>query len=81
MADSAKDVYHDAMDWTTALKIKEDELRKQRDRIDYLERLLDKRDDKIRMLRRDLSESEKKYEGGRTRQTTKETSVIGEERK
>ena len=59
MAKSAGEVYYDAVDWSSLLRKKEDELMKQRDHIHHLEQLLDKRDDKIRILKRELSDSEK----------------------
>ena len=62
MADLDSNVYYDAVDWQLALRNKDKELKKQKEQIVRLQKLVDLRDDQIRRLKRDCSNKERSYE-------------------
>ena len=56
------DIYYDAVDWQEVLKQKEKDATELRRRIDELERLVQKRDDRVKVLKKELCSSERRFE-------------------
>ena len=56
------EVYYDAVDWHSVLKKKDEDITKLRQQIVYLEKLADKLDNRVKMLKKDLSASDRKYQ-------------------